>query len=75
MTGNYVKLQASNIVEHRAITALLKQKKEEFYVIPSPAERPLKLVIKGLPSSTSIEDIQRDLTEQGAPVIKVAQLT
>ncbi|GFW11712.1 uncharacterized protein LOC103524116 [Trichonephila clavipes] len=65
---------ASNIEEHRAITTLLKQKGEEFYTIPSPVDRPLQVIIKGLPS-TSIEDIKRNLTEQGVPVIKVAQLT
>ncbi|GFV35624.1 nucleic-acid-binding protein from transposon X-element [Trichonephila clavipes] len=75
LTGDYIKIQASNIEEPRAITALLKQKGEEFYFIPSPADRPLKAVIKGLHSSTSIEDIKTDLTEQGVPVIKVAQLT
>ncbi|GFY72083.1 nucleic-acid-binding protein from transposon X-element [Trichonephila inaurata madagascariensis] len=75
LTGNYIKIQASSIEDHRAITALLKQKREEFYVIPSPADRPLKVVIKGLPSSTSIEDIKTNLTEQGVLVIKVAQLT
>ncbi|GFV83590.1 hypothetical protein TNCV_5120801 [Trichonephila clavipes] len=63
LTGDYIKIQASNIEEPRAITALLKQKGEEFYFIPSPADRPLKAVIKGLPSSTSIEDIKTDLTE------------
>ncbi|GFY42621.1 PRE_C2HC domain-containing protein [Trichonephila inaurata madagascariensis] len=75
LTGDYIKIQASNIEEHRAITALLKQKGKEFYVIPSQADHPLKVVIKVLPSSTSIEDIKMDLTEQGVPVIKVAQLT
>ncbi|GFX65164.1 hypothetical protein TNCV_4820551 [Trichonephila clavipes] len=66
---------ASNIEEHRAVTALLKQRGEEFCVIPSPVDHPLKVVMKGLPSSTSIEDIKTDLTEQGVPVIKVAQMT
>ncbi|GFY60011.1 PRE_C2HC domain-containing protein [Trichonephila inaurata madagascariensis] len=75
LTGDYIKIQASNIEEHRAITAILKQKGEEFYVIFSPDDRPLKVVIKGLHSSISIEDIKTDLTEQGVPVIKVAQLT
>ncbi|GFX06406.1 hypothetical protein TNCV_2939341 [Trichonephila clavipes] len=30
LTGDYIKIQDSNIVEHRAITTLLKQKGEEF---------------------------------------------
>ncbi|GFS51040.1 hypothetical protein TNCV_3277661 [Trichonephila clavipes] len=47
LTGGFIKIQTSNIEEHRAITALLKQKREEFYVIFSPAVHPLKVVMKG----------------------------
>ncbi|GFW61670.1 uncharacterized protein TNCV_3706051 [Trichonephila clavipes] len=72
LTFDYIKIQAFNIEEHRAITALLNQKGEEFYVIPSPADHPLKVLIRGLSSSTLIEDIKKDLT---VLVIKVAQLT
>ncbi|GFY53718.1 hypothetical protein TNIN_332541 [Trichonephila inaurata madagascariensis] len=74
LTGDCIKIQPFNIEEHRAITALLKQKGEEYYVIPCSADRPLKVVIKGLYSSTSIKNIKMDLTEEGVPVIKVAQL-
>ncbi|GFY08293.1 PRE_C2HC domain-containing protein [Trichonephila clavipes] len=49
--------------------------KEQFYVIDPPDSRPLKVVIKGLPISTEINEIQDDLTSQGFSVEKVAQLT
>ncbi|GFV63957.1 hypothetical protein TNCV_1790331 [Trichonephila clavipes] len=48
--------------------------KEEFYVIDPPDSAP-KVVIKGLPISTEINEIQDDLTSQGFSVEKVAQLT
>ncbi|GFV61750.1 hypothetical protein TNCV_189071 [Trichonephila clavipes] len=38
--------------------------------MPSPADRTLKVVIKGLPF-TSIEDIKTDLTEQGLTLANV----
>ncbi|GFQ69509.1 hypothetical protein TNCT_357491 [Trichonephila clavata] len=49
--------------------------KQEFDSIPPLSERPLKVVIKGLLASTDINDIKTDLTNQGFPIIKVAQLT
>ncbi|GFX44768.1 nucleic-acid-binding protein from transposon X-element [Trichonephila clavipes] len=39
------------------------------------AERPIKVVVKGLPKETAIIDIKSDLIEQGFPEAKVAQLT
>ncbi|GFT41908.1 hypothetical protein TNCV_1667581 [Trichonephila clavipes] len=66
---------ASTTDEHREITTLLKSKGEEFYVVPALADRPLKVVIKGLPKSTATADIKADLLEQGVPVMKVSQLT
>ncbi|GFX00313.1 vitellogenin [Trichonephila clavipes] len=61
--------------EHRIVTDYLKEISEEFYVIDPPDSRPLKVVIKGLPISTEIDEIQEDLTSQGFSVEKVAQLT
>ncbi|GFS64845.1 RNA-directed DNA polymerase from mobile element jockey [Trichonephila inaurata madagascariensis] len=40
-------LQCSGFQYRGAITTLLKQKEEEFYVIPSAADRPLKVVSRG----------------------------
>ncbi|GFQ65557.1 hypothetical protein TNCT_370591 [Trichonephila clavata] len=48
---------------------------EEFYEIPPPSERPYKVVLKGLPASTDIDEIKNDLANQRVAVSKVAQLT
>ncbi|GFV26734.1 putative RNA-directed DNA polymerase from transposon X-element [Trichonephila clavipes] len=61
--------------KHGEITNELKEKGEEFYAVPNPGDRPLKMVLKGLPSNTDIDDIKYDLANQGLPVMKVAQLT
>ncbi|GFT26361.1 nucleic-acid-binding protein from transposon X-element [Trichonephila clavipes] len=77
LTGKYIKIMASttDAREHREITNLLKSKGEEYYTVPALADRPLKVVIKGLPKSTATAEIKADLLEQGVPVIKVSQLT
>ncbi|GFQ72071.1 hypothetical protein TNCT_644411 [Trichonephila clavata] len=75
LVGEYIKIIAPTEDDPRIITAYLKQNKQEFFVVPHPSNRPLKVVIKGLPASTSVDDIKADLAEQGVPVSNVAQLT
>ncbi|GFV45820.1 nucleic-acid-binding protein from transposon X-element [Trichonephila clavipes] len=75
LAGKYLKIFCKSSDEHRIVTEYLKEISEEFYVIDPPDSRPLKIVIKGLPISTEIGEIQEDLTSQGFTVEKVAQLT
>ncbi|GFW01483.1 nucleic-acid-binding protein from transposon X-element [Trichonephila clavipes] len=75
LAGKYFKILCKTSDEHRVVTDHLKVIKEQFYVIDPPDSRPLKVVIKGLPISTEINEIQDDLTSQGFSVEKVAQLT
>ncbi|GFR08719.1 hypothetical protein TNCT_727911 [Trichonephila clavata] len=49
--------------------------REEFYAIPPPSERPYKVVLKGLPASTDIDEIKKDLANEGVTVSKAARLT
>ncbi|GFW13282.1 nucleic-acid-binding protein from transposon X-element [Trichonephila clavipes] len=75
LAGKYLKIFCKSSDEHRIVTEHLKKISEEFYVIDPPDSRPLKIVIKGLPISTEIGEIQEDLTSQGFSVEKVTQLT
>ncbi|GFV35505.1 uncharacterized protein TNCV_3205361 [Trichonephila clavipes] len=75
LAGKYLKIFTTSTDEHRIVTLYLKEKCEEFYVINPPDSRPLKIVLKGLPVSTEIDEIKADLTSQGFRVEKVAQLT
>ncbi|GFV84861.1 uncharacterized protein TNCV_4298431 [Trichonephila clavipes] len=75
LAGKYLKIFTQSSDEHRIVAEYLKEKSEEFYVIDPPDSRPLKIVIKGLPVSTEIGEIQEDFTSQGFCVEKVAQLT
>ncbi|GFY50445.1 hypothetical protein TNIN_374311 [Trichonephila inaurata madagascariensis] len=72
--GEYIKIMAETIEPRREITNILTDKKIQFLVIQPIDNRPLKLVIKGLPVSTTIEEIKNDLINQGIKVERVAQL-
>ncbi|GFV08409.1 nucleic-acid-binding protein from transposon X-element [Trichonephila clavipes] len=75
LAGKYLKIFTTSTDEHRIVTDYLKEKCEKFYVINPPDSRPQKIVIKRLPVSTEIGEIQADLTSQGFCVEKVAELT
>ncbi|GFQ74283.1 nucleic-acid-binding protein from transposon X-element [Trichonephila clavata] len=77
LAGEFLKIFTNSPDNYRAITNYLTEKGQQYYDSPPLASRPRKIVIKGLPISTDIEDIKKDLTErdQGFTVEKVAQLT
>ncbi|GFY26526.1 uncharacterized protein TNCV_2878561 [Trichonephila clavipes] len=74
--GGWIKIQAENSDHHREkkITLFLSDKKCQYYVTDPPANRPLKVVIKGLLATTDPEEIKKDLIEQGINIVKIAQL-
>ncbi|GFR07494.1 hypothetical protein TNCT_459311 [Trichonephila clavata] len=72
--GEYIKIIAETDQHHREITQIFTDKKLEYFVIQPINNKPLKLVIKGLPVTAKWDEIKSDLTEKGIEVEKVAQL-
>ncbi|GFS64144.1 putative RNA-directed DNA polymerase from transposon X-element [Trichonephila clavipes] len=75
LSGEFFKIFAASSDDHRDITNLLIEKKEQYFALNPTLNRPQKVVIKGLPINTDIDDIERDLTSRGFQVQKVAQFT
>ncbi|GFT69215.1 uncharacterized protein TNCV_2253711 [Trichonephila clavipes] len=71
-TGNYIRIQPATAEDQEKIKHLLIIKKADHYVIEHP--KIIKAVIKGLPASTNITDIESDLNTKGFEVEKIAQL-
>ncbi|GFU63035.1 uncharacterized protein TNCV_4186521 [Trichonephila clavipes] len=72
--GGWIKIQTESSDHHREITSFLSDKKCQYYVTDPPANRPLKVVIKGLLATTDPEEIKKDLIDQGINILKIAQL-
>ncbi|GFY25101.1 hypothetical protein TNCV_2692921 [Trichonephila clavipes] len=68
MTGNYIKLFTDNFDQRLEHIQILKKLQYQFYTITSEIERPIKVVIKGLPRHTKTEDIRNDLIDLGFSV-------
>ncbi|GFT24515.1 nucleic-acid-binding protein from transposon X-element [Trichonephila clavipes] len=54
MAGKYIKIQPATPDNHCGITTLLEDIKAEHYIIKRLADRPIKVVIKGLPVKTDV---------------------
>ncbi|GFX64573.1 uncharacterized protein TNCV_2688471 [Trichonephila clavipes] len=67
-TGNYIRIQPATAEDQKKIKHLLIFKKADHYVIEHP--KIIKAVIKGLPASTNITDIESDLKAKGFDVKK-----
>ncbi|GFX72222.1 nucleic-acid-binding protein from transposon X-element [Trichonephila clavipes] len=71
-TGNYIKIQPATAEDQDKIKNLLIIKKADHYTIEHPTV--IKAVIKGLPSTTNVTDIETELKAKGFEVEKIAQL-
>ncbi|GFW18048.1 nucleic-acid-binding protein from transposon X-element [Trichonephila clavipes] len=74
LTGDFLKLYTDTPDERRLVVQLLKKLKFQFYTIKAKADRPIKVVIKGLPRTTKPEEIKEDLELLGYTPERVNQL-
>ncbi|GFT88414.1 uncharacterized protein TNCV_1294371 [Trichonephila clavipes] len=73
--GDYFKLYPSNIDQSRSLSHFLESDNQfQFYTVPIIENKPLKVVIKGLPRVTLTEEITIDLEELGFTVTSCTQM-
>ncbi|GFT41399.1 nucleic-acid-binding protein from transposon X-element [Trichonephila clavipes] len=70
----YIKLYTDTFEQHGALNNFLDNVKFPHYTITPKTQRPIKVVIKGLPRDTKPFDISNDLTVLGVSVDRVTQL-
>ncbi|GFX21455.1 hypothetical protein TNCV_1398691 [Trichonephila clavipes] len=59
LTGEFLKLYTDSAEERRMAVQHLKMLKFQFYTIKSKAERPIKVVIKGLPETLTLKKLNK----------------
>ncbi|GFW62892.1 probable RNA-directed DNA polymerase from transposon BS [Trichonephila clavipes] len=73
-TGEFIKLYTDNLEQFHELLTFAEKTKFQFYEIKPKNERPIKVVLKGLPRNFKVEEIQADLEELGFTPEKVNQL-
>ncbi|GFU95952.1 uncharacterized protein TNCV_253031 [Trichonephila clavipes] len=75
-SGNFIKLYSKDVDEKHKLTQFLESNKDfEYFCIKPKLDKPIKVVIKGLPIFSKTQDIHSDLEEEGFSIEKVSQLT
>lgn len=74
ISGEYVKVHFKSIEDYRTGTREKKIKNIGYYIISPIKSRPLKVVLKGLPTHYSTDDLHKGLKDMGHAVERVAQL-
>ncbi|GFX75727.1 PRE_C2HC domain-containing protein [Trichonephila clavipes] len=75
LSGEYLKLYTNTHELKTQLIEFLEIVDYEFYAIRAKSERPIKVVVKGLPRDTETNDIHHELVMFGYTVDKVTQLT
>ncbi|GFU84137.1 uncharacterized protein TNCV_4504361 [Trichonephila clavipes] len=74
-SGKFIKPFTKDVDEKHKLTNFLESDKDfEFFCVKPKSEKPIKVVIKGLPIFTKTQEIHSDLEEEGFSIEKVSQL-
>lgn len=71
--GNFLHIQTKTPREHSSITRLLISRKIEHHSFRLPEEKPLKVVIRGIPEEVDTEEVKIELA-RSYPVISVHRM-
>lgn len=73
-SGNFIKIYPKDTDQFRKIQSFLIQNSIKSYAMNPREERPLKVLIKGIPNDIPIDLVREELTNLGFNVHRVAQL-
>ncbi|GFS48003.1 nucleic-acid-binding protein from transposon X-element [Nephila pilipes] len=74
LAPDFIKLLPYRSNNHRAIPSYLREDEIDFYVTNPPSKKHIKIILKGLPTSTDVDEIKTDFESKGFQIEKVAQL-
>ncbi|GFV74995.1 nucleic-acid-binding protein from transposon X-element [Trichonephila clavipes] len=74
MSGRFLKVTVGDEIEYRNLSRWLEQSGVEFKSFMLKQDRPVKVVIRGLPSNTEPEDIKNEIEAEGFKVAKISQM-
>lgn len=73
MSGEYIAIYAKTIGDYRAIQEYISSNNIKHQALPPKEERPLKVLIRGLPPTLELQELRIELEARGFTVITVGQ--
>ncbi|KAF8778964.1 hypothetical protein HNY73_015638 [Argiope bruennichi] len=75
MSNTFLKITVETKEENRSLSNLLETQGAEFKTFMLKTDRPIKVVLQGLPSCTPIEETKEELQKEGFAVVSTTQLS
>ncbi|KAF8778943.1 Nucleic-acid-binding protein transposon like protein [Argiope bruennichi] len=75
MSNKFLKLTVETEEEHRSLSHLLEAQDAELKTFMLKTDRPIKVVLRGLPSCTPIEEIKEELQKEVFAAVNITQLS
>lgn len=72
--NNSIKITLTNSSDYRKMTKYYDQQNIQYFTFPDAQNPKLQVIIRGIPTSLTIEEIKQDLLALEYPVIKVVRL-
>lgn len=73
-SSNQLRINLTSADDYRELTRYYDTNKIEYHTFQNPSNRPLSVVIKGIPLSVSEDEIKDELTEKDFTIISVTRL-
>nr|CAH7723740.1 unnamed protein product [Callosobruchus chinensis] len=70
-----IKIQPKTAEDYRAAKATLRESGVEHHTYSLPEDKPLSVVLRGIPKANTAEEIAEDLREKGFHPISIYRLT
>ncbi|GBO44051.1 hypothetical protein AVEN_61155-1, partial [Araneus ventricosus] len=75
MSNKFLKLAVETEDEHRALSRLLAAQGAEFKTFNLKQDLPFKIVLRGLPACTSLDDVKNEIVKANFDVVSISRLT
>ncbi|GFX36712.1 RNA-directed DNA polymerase from mobile element jockey [Trichonephila clavipes] len=74
LTGKFLRITVQSDDEYRKLAQFLRHEGVEYKSFMLKSDRPLKLLIHGLPTSTKVEEIRVEIEREGFQIHKISRL-
>ncbi|GFU33126.1 nucleic-acid-binding protein from transposon X-element [Trichonephila clavipes] len=75
LSGRFLRNTVQSEEEYRKLATYFRHEQIEFKYFMLKSERPLKLISRGLPTSTELEAVKKEIESEGFKIHKISRLT
>ncbi|GFY28414.1 RNA-directed DNA polymerase from mobile element jockey [Trichonephila clavipes] len=75
LSGRFLRITVQSEEEYRKLATYFRHEQIAFKSFMLKSERPLKLILRGLPTSTELEAVKKEIESEGFKIHKISRLT